>query len=55
MGTNKNFFVFYPILLKPGDPEVVVHMGTTTSPSFNKIGLKKKSFYLCPFNGNVVR
>ena len=24
MGTNKNFFVFYPILLKLG--EVVVHM-----------------------------
>ena len=52
-GTNKNFFAFSPILLKLG--EVVVHMDTTTSPSFNKIGLNKKSFYLCPFNGSVVR
>ena len=42
MATNKNFFVFYPILLKLG--EVVVHMSTTTSPNFNKIGLNKKRF-----------
>ena len=45
MGTNKNFFVFYPILLKLG--EVVVHMDTTTSPSFNKIGLNKKKVFIC--------
>ena len=45
--------MFNPILLKLG--EVVVHMDTTTSTSFNKIGLNKKSFYLCLFNGSVVR
>ena len=44
-GTNKNFFVFNPILLKLG--EVVVHMGATASPSFNKIGLNKKKFFIC--------
>ena len=32
----ETFFVFHPILMTPG--EVVVHMGTTTSPSFIKIG-----------------
>ena len=36
------FFVFNPILLKLG--EIVVHMDTTTSPNFNKIGLNKKMF-----------
>ena len=46
MGTNKNFFVFYPILLKLG--EVVVHMGTTTSPNFNKIGLNTTKFIVVP-------
>ena len=38
----KTFFVFHPILMKLG--EVVVHMGTTTSPSFIKIGWKTKKF-----------
>ena len=36
----KTFFVFHPILMKLG--EVVVHMGTTTLPSFIKIGRKTK-------------
>ena len=43
MGDNKNFFVFRPILMKLG--EVVVHMGTTTSPSLIKIELKTKKIY----------
>ena len=56
MGTNKNFFLFNQILLKLGEVVVQVqHMGTTTSPSFNKIGLNKNKIYLCPFNGSVVR
>ena len=38
------FFVFDPILLKLG--EVVAQMGTTTSPSFNKIGSKTKKVLL---------
>ena len=42
MGSSENFFVFDPILMKLG--EVVVSMGTTTSPSFIKIGLKTKKF-----------
>ena len=42
MGSNQNFFVFNPILMKLG--EVVVSMGTTTSPSFIKIRLKTKKF-----------
>ena len=33
---QKIFLGFNPIFKKPG--EVVVHMGTTTSPSFIKIG-----------------
>ena len=37
MGTNKNFFVFYPILLKPG--EVVVHMGNY---NFTKLASDEK-------------
>ena len=42
---NTYFFVFHPILMKFG--EVVVHMGTTTSLSFIKIGLVKiKKFYI---------
>ena len=36
------FFVFHPILMKLG--EVVVPMGTTTLPSFIKIGLVIKKF-----------
>ena len=39
MGTNNNFFVLYPILLKLGD--VVVPMCTTTSPSFVSTKLDK--------------
>ena len=38
---NKTFFVFHPILMKLG--EVVVHMGTTTSPSFIKIQNRMKN------------
>ena len=36
---NKTFL----ILLKLG--EIVAQMGTTTSPGFNKIGSKTKTFY----------
>ena len=39
-------FLFNPILLKLG--EVVVSMCTTTSPSFNKIGLNTKKFLFVP-------
>ncbi len=42
MGSYENFFVFNPILMQLG--EVVVSMGTTTSPSFIKIGLETKKF-----------
>ena len=37
---NQNFFVFHPILMKLG--EVVVHMGTTTKPSFYQNQMKNK-------------
>ena len=49
MGSWENFFVFNPILMKLG--EVVVSMGTTTSPSFIKIGLKTKKIWLEPISG----
>ena len=49
MGSWENFFVFNPILMKLG--EVVVSMGTTTSPSFIKIGLKTKKFSHEPISG----
>ena len=42
---KSGFFLFNPILLKLG--EVVVHMGTATSQSFNKIGLNKKKVFIC--------
>ena len=45
MGTNKNFFAFYPILLKLG--EVVVHMGTTTSAGFKQNWIKQKKVFIC--------
>ena len=45
-GYNQNFFIINPILMKLG--EVVVHMGITTSPSFNKIGLNTKKFLFVP-------
>ena len=37
------FFVFHLIMMKLG--EVVVHMDTTTPPSFIKIGQKTKKLY----------
>ena len=49
MGSWENFFVFNPILMKLG--EVVVSMGTTTSPSFIKIRLKTKKFSHEPISG----
>ena len=42
MGYYNTFYISNPILMKLG--EVVVHMGTTTSPSFIKIRLKMKKF-----------
>ena len=39
---KKCYYVFIPILMKLG--EVIVHMGTTISPSVIKIGIKTKSF-----------
>ena len=44
MGYNQNFFIINPILIKLGD--FVVTMGTTSSPSFIKIGLIIKKFWL---------
>ena len=44
--TQIKLFLFNPILLKLG--EVVVSMCTTTSPSFNKIGLNTKKFLFVP-------
>ena len=41
---NKTFFVFHLILMKLGEV-VVIHMCTTISPSFIKIGWKTKTFY----------
>ena len=41
--TINKTFCFNPILIKLG--QVVVHMGTTTSPIFIKIGIKPKKFY----------
>ena len=42
MGSNKNFFVFYPILLKLA--EVVVYMGTTTHFRKNKFLLDENAY-----------
>ena len=49
MGYLKNFFISISILMKL--EELVVHMSTTTSPSFIKIRIKMKFFLLicCPF------
>ena len=51
MGSWENFFVFNPILMKLG--EVVVSKGTTTSPSFIKIGSKTKKFSHEPISGTL--
>ena len=51
MGSYENFFVFNPILMKLG--EVVVSKGTTTSPSFIKIGSKTKKFSHEPISGTL--
>ena len=46
MGYKENYF-FIPIFTKLVEV-VVVQMDTTTSPSFNKIGLNTKNFLFVP-------